>query len=114
MLASNLNEPQDIIVYHELVQLSGKCVSIWAWQAGLSEQRECGAEGSVFLCRYQLVQRENRKWRLFLHVPACTSDQQTLPQVYMCVSQKSGAGLRRLTVQTRQVSGVVRVNQVMC
>lgn len=24
MLANNLNEPQDIIVYHELIQLSGK------------------------------------------------------------------------------------------
>lgn len=27
MLASNLNEPQDIIVYHELVQLSGEYIS---------------------------------------------------------------------------------------
>lgn len=25
VLASNLNEPQDIIVYHELIQLSGVC-----------------------------------------------------------------------------------------
>lgn len=27
MLANNLNGPQDIIVYHELVQLSGECIS---------------------------------------------------------------------------------------
>lgn len=73
------------------------------------------AEGFVlFLCRHQLVQREIRKWRLFLHVPASSSNQQALPQVYVCVSRRSGAGLRRLAVQTRQVSGALGVNEVMC
>lgn len=28
-LASNLNDPQDIIVYHELIQLSGKKGGSW-------------------------------------------------------------------------------------
>lgn len=59
-----------------------------------------------FACRYQLVHREGGKWRLQLHVSACTTSQQTLPQIHLCVSGGTGAGSWRLPLQTRSVRRV--------
>lgn len=71
-LASNLNDPQDIIVYHELIQLSGKT------QSPAAPGRLPLALTPGLLCdvnRYELVCREGRQRRLQLHVSSCSTDQ---------------------------------------
>lgn len=56
-----------------------------------------------FTCRYQLVHRKGGKWRLRLHVSTCTTGQQTLSQIHLCVSGGTGAGGWWLPLQTRSV-----------
>lgn len=47
-LASNLNDPQDIIVYHELIQLSGK--NLLGGDGGRgNERRKAGGTDRIFL-----------------------------------------------------------------
>lgn len=88
-LVSNLNDPQDIIVYHELIQLSGKekassllsaiCSGLTDYHNYVSPHFKCFIAAAVrFLWninRYQLVCRERGRRRLQLHVSSCATDQ---------------------------------------
>lgn len=50
-LASNLNDPQDIIVYHELIQLSGKNLLGGDGGRGNERRKAGGTDGNFLFIR---------------------------------------------------------------
>lgn len=95
MLATDLDQPEDIILYHDLKQPNGRETSP---QLVLSRQpKECSghlAVTGVCFVRHKLVQREQQHERwLRVPLPSCPPDQPAIRQIHLCLPGQHGPGI---------------------
>lgn len=100
-LATDLDQPEDIILYHDLKQPAGRKTSLAAGFQG--KQQKCGvliAINSVCRVRDQLVQAEQQpERRLPVPLPSWPPDQPAIRKIHLCLPGQHGPGIRQEEVR---------------